>query len=62
MNPAVSFKNVSKGYRRGADVVPVLESLDLEIGEGEFVARLRKDQFVVPQIFLKGVAAGQVIA
>ena len=29
MNPAVSFKNVSKGYRRGADVVPVLESLNL---------------------------------
>jgi putative ABC transport system ATP-binding protein len=38
MTAAVSLKSVSKAYRRGPTVVPVLESLDLEIGEGQFVA------------------------
>jgi putative ABC transport system ATP-binding protein len=38
MISAVSFEKVSKRYRRGGDVVPVLENLDLTIAAGEFIA------------------------
>ena len=38
MPPIVEVKNVSKSYRRGDRVVPVLEEINLEVGEGEFLA------------------------
>ncbi len=36
--PIVEIRNLSKGYRRGSQVVPVLEDLTLDIPEGEFLA------------------------
>jgi putative ABC transport system ATP-binding protein len=38
MTPLVEVRNVSKIYRRDSVAVPVLEQLDLTIGEGEFLA------------------------
>jgi len=34
----VSVRNLSKSYRRGSQVVPVLEDISLEIAQGEFLA------------------------
>jgi putative ABC transport system ATP-binding protein len=34
----VDICNVSKSYRRGSQVIPVLEGISLAIGEGEFLA------------------------
>ncbi|MGZ5584691.1 MAG: ABC transporter ATP-binding protein [Usitatibacter sp.] len=36
--PIVSIKNLSKSYRRGGQVVPVLRDITLEIPEGDFIA------------------------
>jgi putative ABC transport system ATP-binding protein len=36
--PVVRVSNVSKSYRRGSQVVPVLQDLTFDIAEGEFVA------------------------
>lgn len=36
--PIVEIKNLYKSYRRGAQVIPVLENIDLDIGESEFLA------------------------
>ena len=36
--PIVEVKDVSKSYRRGDRVVPVLQEINLEVGEGEFLA------------------------
>jgi putative ABC transport system ATP-binding protein len=38
MNPIVEVQNVSKSYRRGDRVVPVLQAINLAVGEGEFLA------------------------
>ena len=38
MEPIVEIKNVTKSYRRGDRVTPVLVDINLEIEEGEFVA------------------------
>ncbi|MGA2193027.1 MAG: ABC transporter ATP-binding protein [Nitrospirota bacterium] len=38
MKNIVEVKNVTKSYRRGNQVVPVLEDISFEIAEGEFVA------------------------
>ena len=38
MSPIVEVLNVSKSYRRGDRVVPVLEEINLEVREGEFLA------------------------
>jgi len=38
MPPIVEVQNVSKSYRRGDRVVPVLQAIDLAVGEGEFLA------------------------
>ena len=38
MPPIVEVRNVSKSYRRGDRVVPVLQEINLEVGEGEFLA------------------------
>jgi putative ABC transport system ATP-binding protein len=38
MNPLVQVEQVSKIYRRDSVAVPVLEQLDVTIGEGEFLA------------------------
>jgi putative ABC transport system ATP-binding protein len=37
-NPVVRVQSVSKTYYREQTPVPVLEAIDLEVGEGEFVA------------------------
>jgi len=34
----VEIKNVSKSYRRGSQIVPVLEDISFDIAEGEFLA------------------------
>jgi putative ABC transport system ATP-binding protein len=34
----ISIRNLSKSYRRGEQVVPVLNGIDLDIGRGEFVS------------------------
>ncbi len=34
----VSIRNVSKRYQRGKQSVEVLQNLDLDIGQGEFIA------------------------
>jgi putative ABC transport system ATP-binding protein len=34
----VAIRNVSKSYRRGSQIVPVLEQVNLNIGKGEFLA------------------------
>ncbi len=36
--PIVEIKHLFKSYRRGSQVVPVLEDINLDIGEGEFMA------------------------
>jgi putative ABC transport system ATP-binding protein len=36
--PIVEIKHVSKSYRRGAHIIPVLENITLDIAEGEFLA------------------------
>lgn len=36
--PLVEISHVSKSYRRGAQIVPVLTDITLDIGEGDFVA------------------------
>jgi putative ABC transport system ATP-binding protein len=38
MASAVSLRHVAKSYRRGREAVPVLDGLNLEIPEGEFVS------------------------
>ena len=34
----VEIKNLSKSYRRGSQIIPVLEDYHLDIDEGEFIA------------------------
>ncbi len=36
--PIVEINNLSKSYRRGSQVIPVLSDITLEIAEGEFMA------------------------
>jgi putative ABC transport system ATP-binding protein len=36
--PIVEIKHVSKSYRRGTHIIPVLENINLDIAEGEFLA------------------------
>ena len=36
--PLVEISHVAKSYRRGAQIVPVLTDITLDIGEGDFVA------------------------
>ena len=36
--PIVQIRSLSKAYRRGGQVVPVLEDINLEVEEGEFIA------------------------
>jgi len=36
--PVVSIRNLSKAYRRGGQLVPVLSGLDLDIAAGDFLA------------------------
>src|SRR5688500_20287155 len=36
--PIVEIRNLSKSYRRGGQVVPVLSDITLDIAAGEFVA------------------------
>jgi putative ABC transport system ATP-binding protein len=36
--PIVEIKHVSKSYRRGTHIIPVLENITLDIAEGEFLA------------------------
>ena len=36
--PLVSVKNLSKAYRRGSQLVPVLEDISFDIASGEFLA------------------------
>jgi putative ABC transport system ATP-binding protein len=36
--PIVEIKNLSKSYRRGAQIIPVLEEITFAIAEGEFLA------------------------
>jgi putative ABC transport system ATP-binding protein len=36
--PIVEIKHVSKSYRRGMQIIPVLENITLDIAEGEFLA------------------------
>ncbi len=36
--PVVSIRNLKKSYRRGSRTVPVLEDINLDIAEGEFLA------------------------
>ncbi|MGD8379845.1 MAG: ABC transporter ATP-binding protein [Gammaproteobacteria bacterium] len=36
--PIASLKAVSRLYRRGAEIVPVLQNLDLDVADGEFLA------------------------
>ncbi len=38
MPPIVEIRNVSKSYRRGSQIVPVLENITFDIAEGEFLA------------------------
>jgi putative ABC transport system ATP-binding protein len=38
MRPIVEIRNLSKSYRRGGQIVPVLEDLTFDIPAGEFVA------------------------
>ena len=38
MPPIVEVQNVSKSYRRGDRVVPVLQEINLKVGVGEFLA------------------------
>ncbi len=36
--PIVEIRNISKSYQRGAETIPVLENINLDIPEGEFLA------------------------
>lgn len=36
--PIVEIRNLSKSYRRGDQIIPVLEDISFDIGEGEFLA------------------------
>jgi len=36
--PIVEIKNIYKSYKRGSQVVPVLQDITFDIGEGEFIA------------------------
>lgn len=36
--PIVRIRNLSKGYRRGTQVIPVLTGINVDIAQGEFVA------------------------
>jgi len=36
--PIVRIRNLTKGYRRGSQVIPVLTGINFDIGRGEFVA------------------------
>uniref|UniRef100_C6E2A6 ABC transporter related protein n=1 Tax=Geobacter sp. (strain M21) TaxID=443144 RepID=C6E2A6_GEOSM len=36
--PIVRIRNLSKGYRRGTQVIPVLSGINVDIAQGEFVA------------------------
>jgi putative ABC transport system ATP-binding protein len=38
VNAIVSIRNLSKSYRRGGQIVPVLHDISLDIGAGDFVA------------------------
>jgi len=38
IKPIVEIRNLKKGYRRGIRLVPVLEDINLDIAEGEFLA------------------------
>jgi putative ABC transport system ATP-binding protein len=38
VNPIVEIRNLSKSYRRGEQVVPVLSGINFDIAEGEFLA------------------------
>jgi putative ABC transport system ATP-binding protein len=38
MTPIVEIENLSKSYRRGGQIVPVLQDIDLTIAAGDFVA------------------------
>ena len=36
--PLIRIRGLSKGYRRGGQVIPVLLDLDMDVATGEFVA------------------------
>src|SRR5919206_4602990 len=36
--PIVEIQNLSKAYRRGGQIVPVLSDITLDIAEGDFIA------------------------
>jgi putative ABC transport system ATP-binding protein len=36
--PIVEARNLNKSYRRGSEIVPVLEDITFDIGQGEFLA------------------------
>jgi len=36
--PLIQIRNLSKSYHRGEQIVPVLENINLDVGEGEFVS------------------------
>ena len=36
--PLVAIRNLSKSYRRGIQIIPVLQDISLDIAEGEFLA------------------------
>ncbi|HTY20988.1 MAG TPA: ATP-binding cassette domain-containing protein, partial [Geobacteraceae bacterium] len=36
--PIVEITNLSKSYRRGSQVIPVLEDISFEIAQGDFLA------------------------
>jgi putative ABC transport system ATP-binding protein len=36
--PIVEVKNLNKSYQRGSEIVPVLEDISFDIGQGEFLA------------------------
>ncbi len=36
--PIVEVKNLNKSYRRGSEIVPVLDDINFDIGQGEFLA------------------------
>ncbi len=37
-SPLIRIRGLSKGYRRGDQVIPVLLDLDMDVAAGEFVA------------------------
>ena len=36
--PLVSIRHLAKSYQRGAQIVPVLSDISLDIAEGDFIA------------------------